>query len=99
MNLKIMWDNVHLRLIILGLRKDLRKREIELEKIHHAYDEEMIKMAKYYEKKNKALYKRCEILSEDNRRLACLLRKYQKGEANVTKRDSKKVARETQNNK
>lgn len=99
MNLKVMWDNIHLRLINLGLRREIQKKNIELDKIHYSYDEEMVKLAKYYEKKNKTLYKRCETLAEDNRRLGCLLRKFEKGNRNVTKGTGQKVARKEQNNK
>lgn len=99
MNLKVMWDNIHLRLINLGLRREIQNKEIELEKIHYSYDEEMVKLAKYYEKKNKTLYKRCETLAEDNRRLGCLLRKFEKGEKYVTKGNRKELVREEQNNK
>lgn len=99
MSLKLIWDNIHLRLQLINVKKQKRKLETELDKIHQSYDEEMIKLAKFYEKQDKTMYKRCEMLSEDNRRLASQLRKYEKGGNYVTERNSKRVAREKQNDK
>lgn len=99
MSLKQMWDNVHLNWLVSNLKLKNKKLERELEETHYKYDREKIQLEKEYEKKNKRLYNRCEMLAEDNRRLACLLRKYEKGDRNVTKGTSQKVARKEQNNK
>lgn len=62
----------------IKLRKEKDKLEIDLGKLHKKYDKEMMELEKRLEKKYSSMSRRNEILSEDNRRLACIVRKYEK---------------------